>query len=154
MLITLTTGTLTSSTSPAFLCHDQLLIDRSPPAKSTPFAGAPPRGTLPTCPSSLTSAPPRSTRATADSLIGEPSTFPTPPIRFLPLRCRSSPPSPLAPGFRLAGISRCHQPAPPWTTPLSLWLGWQSGLNQPTNPAGLGASGQIRPSATVSFMIF
>jgi hypothetical protein len=108
MLIALTTGTLMSSTSPAFLCHDQLLIDRSPPAKSTPFAGAPPRGTLPTCPSSLTSAPPRSTRATADSLVGEPSTFPTPPIQFLPLRCRSSPPSPLAPGFRLAGISRCH----------------------------------------------
>jgi hypothetical protein len=50
-----------SSASPAFLYHGQLLVDRSPPAKSTPFATSPsttaPRGTSPTSQSPLTSAP-------------------------------------------------------------------------------------------------
>jgi hypothetical protein len=51
----------TSSVSPTFLCHSQLLIGRSTPTKSTPFATSPSTttawGTSPTSPASPTSAP-------------------------------------------------------------------------------------------------
>jgi hypothetical protein len=51
----------------------------------------------------------RSTRATVNSLTGEPPTALTPPIRVPPLRHRSSPRSPPPSPPVITGIGRCHR---------------------------------------------
>jgi hypothetical protein len=112
-------------------------LQLSPPPLSPPWS--PPHPGVPRRPlhrcwrvllRPLTGVPPRSTCAVVVSLIGEPSTSPTPPIWFLPLRWRSLPPSPPAPGFRLTGINRRHRGQLPCLRGWAVSPGWASPLTQ------------------------